>query len=70
MFEIREIKSKEKQVKINLIHPPIENQVSILQSGAFVFGSQYCQRIKGAALDREFFVTQSTAYVGPFCENC
>ena len=72
MFEKRKTKSKkkEKQVKINLIHPPIENYVSRLRSGAFVFGSQYCQQIKGAALDKGFFVTQSKAYVGPLCESC
>lgn len=68
--EKQKVKKKKKQVKINLIHPPIENHVSRLRSGAFVFGSQYCQRIKGAALDRGFFVTQSKAYVGPFCESC
>ena len=72
MFEKRKTKSKKKkkQVKINLIHPPTENHVSRLRSGTFVSGSQYCQLIKGAALDRGFFVTQSKAYVGPFCENC
>ena len=63
-------KKKKKQVKINLIHLPTENHVSRLRSGTFVFGSQYCQRIKGAALIRGFFVTQSKSYVGPFCENC